>query len=243
MWLHGGHCAAEKVSTSVGEQLIFNALVEFFEEDEWDFQWMEGLSVLSMGFRGRNGSWTCFAQAREVQQQFVFYSVLPVFAIDEKKQAIAEFLTRANYGMIIGNFEMDFEDGEIRYKTSIDVEGAVLSPPLIRQTVYANIIITDRYLPGLMKVLYGQITPSEAIEQIEGADDEDDSDADSPESGLANNLDDGQIELFDADYDEFDAFDDEVSDDDDYDDYDDDDFDDDDDDPLNGNNPNGYSLN
>jgi hypothetical protein len=29
--------------------------------------------------------------------------------------------------MIIGNFEMDFEDGEIRYKTSIDVEDDSLS--------------------------------------------------------------------------------------------------------------------
>jgi hypothetical protein len=26
----------------------------------------------------------------------------------------AEFITRANYGLIIGNFELDFEDGEIR---------------------------------------------------------------------------------------------------------------------------------
>lgn len=149
---------------------IFNALIEFFEEDDWHFQWVEGTPVLSMGFAGRNGKWVCYAQAREQQQQFVFYSVLPVNVPEERRPAVAEFITRANYGMIIGNFEMDFDDGEVRYKTSIDVEGASLIPPLIRQMVYANVLITDRYLPGMMSVIYGGKTPLESIEQIEEED-------------------------------------------------------------------------
>lgn len=152
---------------NMGEQQIFNSLIEFFEEDEWDFQWVEGMSVLSMGFSGKNGKWVCYAQAREKQQQFVFYSVLPVNAPDDKRLAVAEFLTRANYGMVIGNFEMDFDDGEIRYKTSIDVEGATLLASLIRQMVYANVIITDRYLPGLMSVIYGGKSAQDAIAAIE----------------------------------------------------------------------------
>jgi len=39
---------------------------------------------------------------------------------------VNEFLTRANYGLNIGNFEMDFQDGEIRFKTAIDVEEVIL---------------------------------------------------------------------------------------------------------------------
>lgn len=151
----------------VGEQQIFNSLVEFFEEDDWDFQWIENMPVLSLGFAGNNGKWTCYAQAREAEQQFVFYSVLPINVPEEHRPAIAEFITRANYGMILGNFEMDFSDGEVRYKTSIDVEGASLVPPLIRQIVYANVVITDRYLPGLMRVIYGGLSPLEAIKSVE----------------------------------------------------------------------------
>jgi len=47
--------------------------------------------------------------------------------ISSKRGAVAEFINRANYGIIIGNFEMDFADGEIRYKTSIDVQGDKLT--------------------------------------------------------------------------------------------------------------------
>lgn len=165
------------------EHQIFNTLVEFFEEDEWDFQWVEGMSVLSMGFSGKNGKWTCYAQARETQQQLVFYSVLPVNVPEASRMKMAEFLTRANYGMIIGNFELDFADGEVRYKTSVDVEGSELAMPLIRQMVYANIIITDRYFPGIMQVIYSNILPEDALRQIEQPDDA--ADPQTPTAALA----------------------------------------------------------
>jgi hypothetical protein len=228
-----------KDNSPMGEQQIFNAIVEFFEEDEWDFQWLEGMSVLSMGFSGKSGKWQCYAQARELQQQFVFYSVLPVNVPKEKRAKVAEFITRVNYGMIVGNFEMDFDDGEIRYKTSIDIEGAELIPPLIRQIVYANIIITDRYLNSLMRVIYSEVTPEVAI-----------SEADLETMKEFGDLDDdddfGDDELDDDD--DFDAY--YIADDDDFDDddeLDDDDFEDEDYDDLdfppspNGNSP--YSLN
>ncbi len=149
---------------------IFNTLIEFFEEDDWDFTWVPGMSVLNVDFSGSNGRWVCYAQAREVQQQVVFYSVCPSKVPEDRRQAIAEFITRANYGLIIGNFEMDYTDGEVRYKTSIDVEGAVLSTRMIRQMVYANVLVMDRYLPGILDVIIGSRQPVEAIHAIERED-------------------------------------------------------------------------
>jgi hypothetical protein len=74
-----------------------------------------------------------------------------------------KFLIRANYGMMIGNFEMDFTDGEIRYKTSIDVEGDKLSSALIKRLVYANVMMMDEYLPGIVSVTEGDMEPKDAI--------------------------------------------------------------------------------
>lgn len=166
---------------------IFNTLVAFFEADDWKFQWLEGLSVLSMPFTGQNGRWMCYAQAREEQHQFVFYSVCPVSVPEERRIATMEFTTRANYGMIIGNFEMDIEDGEVRYKTSLDVEGDDLTAPLIRQVVYANLLILDRYLPGLMRVIYGNMPAQEAITLIEDPDEDADNDNDNDTSSTKHN--------------------------------------------------------
>lgn len=66
-----------------------------------------------------------------------------------------------------GNFEMDFEDGEIRYKTSIDVEGESLSFALIKKLVYANVTMMDEYLPGIIAAIKSNVSAKDAIAQIE----------------------------------------------------------------------------
>jgi hypothetical protein len=147
---------------------LYDSILDFFRQDGWPFTEMEGKNILRTGFSGKNGKWTCFAQARETQQQFIFYSVCPNAAPEAKVPLAMEFITRANYGLVIGNFEMDISDGEIRYKTSVDVEGSELDPALIRQTVYSNVMTMNKYMPGLMSVLYANVTPEQAIFQIEG---------------------------------------------------------------------------
>jgi hypothetical protein len=149
------------------DKQIFEEVVNFFQTDDWPFVQIAEQPALQTSFQGNNGKWNCYANTRIEQQQFIFYSVCPVNTPEDKRLAMAEFIARANYGMAIGNFELDFADGEIRYKTSIDVEGDELSFALIKQLVYANVTMMDEYLPGMMTVIYGDVSPEEAINQIE----------------------------------------------------------------------------
>ena len=158
----------ETISQNISStQTIFQAIVNFFKEDNWPFVQIKGQSALRLAFEGKNGKCDCYAQARETQQQFIFYSVCPVKVPKLKREAIGEFINRANYSMIIGNFELNFADGEIRYKTSIDVEGDRLTSALIKRLVYANVMMMDEYLPGIMSVIDRDVSPVEAIAQIE----------------------------------------------------------------------------
>jgi hypothetical protein len=151
---------------------ILEAAERFLREDDWPISPVEAKSVLKTGFEGKNGQFTCYAQERSEQEQFVFYSVFPVRTPPDRVSEVAEFITRANYGMIIGNFELDYSDGEIRYKTSVDVEDSDLPDPLVRHMIYANVLTMDKYFPGLMRVLYAGIAPMNAIEEVEGAEDD-----------------------------------------------------------------------
>jgi hypothetical protein len=147
---------------------ILDTAISFFKEDGWSFTQLEEQPILRLGFQGENGQWSCYAQAREEQAQLLFYSVCPMNAPGDRRPAVAELLTRVNYGLFMGNFELDMDDGEIRYKTSIDVEGDRLSPALVKPLVYANVLMMDRYLPGIMSVIYGNVAPAEAIAKAEG---------------------------------------------------------------------------
>jgi hypothetical protein len=153
--------------TTENKSSVREQMVRFFEQDGWPAMTVPGSGALQITFQGQHGNWVCYAQARDDASQLAFYSVCPVNAPELRRVLVSEFITRANYGLIIGNFELDLDDGEIRYKTSIDVEQAELSSDLIQPLVYANVWTMDRYLPGLMAVIYGSASPLQAIEMVE----------------------------------------------------------------------------
>jgi hypothetical protein len=155
------------VDENVNGLSAFDTLGRFLEEDGWYPQQLDDRYIYRMGFSGEHGQVACFAQIRPELEQLLFYVLAPVKAPEDRLDAVAEFLTRANYGLRIGNFEMDYNDGEVRYKSSLDFEGEPLSPRLIRNAIYPAVQTLDRYLPGLMQVIYGNRSAQEAIEEIE----------------------------------------------------------------------------
>jgi hypothetical protein len=148
-------------------QQLFEVLVDFFQQDQWDFIQPKGETVLRSMFQGENGQWTCYAWVIEEKKRVAFYSICPVNVPEERRNLLSELVTRANYCLLMGNFEMDYSDGEIRFKTSIDVSGDRITFALLRQLIYTNVLTMDQYLPSIMAVIYGNATPEEAIAQIE----------------------------------------------------------------------------
>ena len=58
---------------------------------------------------------------------------------------------------------MNLHSGEIRYKTSIDVEGNGLSHNLLKPVVFINVSTLDRYFESLMKLIYKDISLEDAL--------------------------------------------------------------------------------
>ena len=105
---------------------------------------------------------------RPAQSIVVFYVASPVRVPPERRLAVAEYLTRANYGLVMGNFEMDMNDGEVRFRVSLDYEAlAELPPKQIENVVQPAIFLTDLYLPGLQAVVSEGADPAEALARVE----------------------------------------------------------------------------
>lgn len=147
---------------------LLDKLVGFFESDDWNFSRVEGRDMLRMGFGGDNGRWTLLAQAREEADQVVIYSLFPSNAPENTRAEVSRFLHMANYGLMVGNFEFDWSDGEVRYKTSVMVSAEQLTDELIRHLVYPNVLTLDRYFPGVMGIIYAGRTAEDCIREIEG---------------------------------------------------------------------------
>lgn len=147
---------------------MFDVVHKFFADSSWVTTQFVGKPILRFAHSGKNGQWVCIAHCRESESRFVFYSIGLAAVPEETRPALALFLTRANFGLIIGNFEMDMSDGEVRYKTSIDVEDDRLSTTLLRHLVDVNIEMMDKYLPGMRAVVEDGADPEAAVIAVEG---------------------------------------------------------------------------
>jgi hypothetical protein len=146
---------------------IFDAVIAYFTGGPRRFEAVLDQRTLSFVSNGRCGPWTTYVQAFEAEHQVAAYGVVP-FAICPAERAIAaELVTRINFGLVIGSFELDFTDGEARCKTSVAFEGAELVAPLIGQIVQANLALMDGYLPAFVAVAARDATAAAALALVE----------------------------------------------------------------------------
>ena len=149
---------------------VFDSLIAFLQEDDWRYEELPDESAIRFSFTGKNARYDCFGRANEEHEIFVFYTIIPLRASESQRLLVAELLARINYGLNIGNFEMDMNDGEIRYKTSIDVEGGELTSRMVETLITVNISTTDRYFSSFTDVMYAGVDPAEAVLRIERPD-------------------------------------------------------------------------
>lgn len=129
---------------------------------------VKDLPILNLTVQSPNGKLDMFVHAHEDSQRLLIYSRpqgINLKPIDIA--AMAEFLTRANYGLPLGNFELDMNDGEINFKNSIDVNGGDLTQEMVKTLVVFSIECVNRYLPGMRAVLEG-VSAKQALEAIDG---------------------------------------------------------------------------
>jgi len=149
------------------DRAVFDVLIDFMTLDGWVYREIEHRRVLALGVEGKNGRFDCYTIVREEERQIAVYSVCPVKDPDYKRYNMSTFITLLNYGTVVGNFEMNFQDGEVRYKTSLDAENAALNPALIKQLIYTSVTTMDDYLPGSLSVIYGNTSPEEAFQRTQ----------------------------------------------------------------------------
>jgi hypothetical protein len=147
----------------------------FFEDDGWRFtETGDGHSWVAT-VEGEHGRWSTVLQIFDERGVFAFYSLVPVSTPSGRRDDVVEYVTRANAGMVTGNFEIEWASGEVRCKTALDfsdlapedvASGSVVRA-LVKDLAYTNVATCDRYLPGLLRVIAGAARPADAIAEVE----------------------------------------------------------------------------
>lgn len=128
---------------------IVECLKQYFEQKQWHYVYYRP----SKGDQRQSHHLSLKMQHKQLSCGYLFrvpaenkllavYGILP-FLIPESHQSAAMLLiTQINYDMLIGNLEMDINDGEIRYKYAIDVEAVGINDDIIEHVLQSVIAMT-----------------------------------------------------------------------------------------------------
>jgi len=146
---------------------VIDSVANVMQEDGFNFDQNPNSGAISLRIPGRVGILDVSIFVNEnmnVLLLFVssFYRVQP-----DRRGEIAELITRANYGLNIGCFELDMSDGEIRFRMSSFLDEVNITDSFIRRIIGVAATIYDHYLPEIMLVDFGEIDIDEAIYRTE----------------------------------------------------------------------------
>ena len=147
----------------------FLTLRQFLKKNGWDVEEIQG----EYAFKARENEndelcpKTYFFQIKVDLEQFLFYIVPDLTLLPDMLPLVAEFTARANFGMRIGNFEVNYKDYQVYFRSSVNFKGDRLSEALIKGVIEPALEAFDEYFTGLAKIIAGIDTPEAAIYAIE----------------------------------------------------------------------------
>lgn len=148
----------------------------FFQEEGWTYdvpQREEKRIVFATGVNMGSilGNVKIFILVRK--SYYIVNAILNNTVEEDSRAQVAEYLHRANYTLLNGNFEFGYKDGEIRYKTYVNFDGDVsLSQQVIEDSILVPIFMFKKYGRNLLKIMLEPGDPKQLIEDAERAYDE-----------------------------------------------------------------------
>lgn len=144
---------------------------KYFDENDWHYQMTEHeeATFFEGGVNtGDKCKFNAFRFRLIVDDDYaqVFF-VLPISA-KGKLAEVAEYITRINYTLKRGRFDMDYSDGEVRFHHGISMIGVLANPDvLLSELMILGGMVMSRYAEGVAKIVYGSVDPKVAIEEME----------------------------------------------------------------------------
>lgn len=95
------------------------------------------------------------------------FAYIPLVADEECRLTVCEYLMRVNYRLSMGNFEMDFSDGEISFRQTFNVLDGMIGDDALDDLTTLPVSMFEKYGNGLISVMMGAATPEEALKKAQ----------------------------------------------------------------------------
>ncbi|MGM9611878.1 MAG: YbjN domain-containing protein [Butyricicoccus sp.] len=102
----------------------------------------------------------------------LFTTILPMNIPEENRAAVSDYITRVNYTLLLGSFQLDLTDGELGYKAAgVFEEESGLPDSVVMRLTYVGFSMFDKYMPGVFAIVYGGKSAADAFAEINSKED------------------------------------------------------------------------
>lgn len=149
---------------------ILNAIEENLTAKEIKFDLRfdaeQNRHLFYLNFGGTNGHFTLVWSIFHEYSQMMLLGILPVKVPQARRHDLILLLNSLNYALKLGNFELDENDGEIRFRYGFYFDADLpFSERLIMDSLAIPFLTIDQKIPEIMKAIYATkndpiLTPS-----------------------------------------------------------------------------------
>ena len=146
----------------------YERLISLLDEREVRYSNNDDNQSVWADLRGEVAMYRVVAHVDEEAELFQVFGYAPIRIPEGSRPAIAETVARANYGLRVGKFEFDVDQGEVRFQASQVLTDDGVGDGVIDRLITATMAMLDMYLPAVLSVIYGNELPKDAIRCVEG---------------------------------------------------------------------------
>jgi hypothetical protein len=141
-----------------------DAVIDFFEEQKWHFEVQDDISVVATRIGSKLGNWSMLVVAVEEPAGLIL-SLFPVYAPPARRAECAALLHRLNFSMRFGGFDLDLDDGEIRFRSPITRGADGFTLEGVKEAISYNLKTMEGQFETIMRVLYGKESAKAALKK------------------------------------------------------------------------------
>ena len=143
------------MSDAFGEPL-YQAIASFLDDASIPYVG-EASALIVTEISGEHGSWRTFIQITdEPENRFiVIHAQFPAGIPAGSRAKLSERLTRINYDLALGNFELGMGDGELLFKTAIDLADGVLTRQMFWRMYDRNRQVMNQHFAEIAESAFG----------------------------------------------------------------------------------------
>ena len=150
-------------------------VLAFLQTDEWPHETAEDGSAVLTGYEGEHGQFEVTIEVNEEASMLVFHVALPVEykpstegdpMDDEAFGNTFALAMRLNGGLALGSFDIDLDDGSLRFRIGLLLADCTPVPEFVRNHLYAAVEAADRFMPLFAGTALGEMDCEAALEML-----------------------------------------------------------------------------